>query len=58
MKLQVAIKTLIVIHRILREGDLSFKEDLVNYSHKVRFLRISNFKDDSSPLGKLISFMD
>lgn len=47
----VAIKTLIVVHRILREGDLSFKEDLVNYSHRVRFLRISNFKDDSSPLA-------
>ncbi|KAK2412518.1 ENTH/ANTH/VHS superfamily protein [Trifolium repens] len=47
----VAIKTLIVIHRILREGDPSFKEDLVTYSRKVRFLQIPNFKDDSSPLA-------
>ncbi|MCH82558.1 clathrin assembly family protein [Trifolium medium] len=46
----VAIKTLIVIHRILREGDPSFKEDLVTYSRRVRFLQITNFKDDSSPL--------
>ena len=47
----VAIKTLIVFHRILREGDPSFKEDLVNYSRRVHFLQISNFKDDSSPLA-------
>ncbi|MCH82374.1 clathrin assembly family protein [Trifolium medium] len=47
----VAIKTLIVIHRILREGDPSFKEDLVTYSRRVRFLQITNFKDDSSPLA-------
>ncbi|XP_058728965.1 putative clathrin assembly protein At5g57200 isoform X1 [Vicia villosa] len=47
----VALKTLIVIHRILREGDPSFKEDLVNYSHRVQFLQISNFKDDSTPLA-------
>jgi hypothetical protein len=39
----------------LREGDPSFKEDLVTYSRKVRFLQIPNFKDDSSPLGTLIS---
>lgn len=56
MKLQVALKTLIVIHRILREGDPSFKEDLVKYSHRVQFLHISSFKDDSTPLGKLIGF--
>ncbi|GAU37990.1 hypothetical protein TSUD_205300, partial [Trifolium subterraneum] len=47
----VAIKTLIVIHRILREGDPSFKEDLVTYSRRVRFLQIIHFKDDSSPLA-------
>ncbi|XP_061361720.1 putative clathrin assembly protein At5g57200 [Gastrolobium bilobum] len=47
----VAIKTLIVIHRILREGDPTFKEDLVNYSRRGHFLQISNFKDDSSPLA-------
>ncbi|TKY54528.1 putative clathrin assembly protein [Spatholobus suberectus] len=45
----VAIKTLIVIHRILREGDPSFKEDLKNYARRGSFLQISNFKDDSSP---------
>ncbi|CAL5199286.1 unnamed protein product [Lathyrus oleraceus] len=47
----VALKTLIVIHRILREGDPSFKEDLVKYSHRVQFLHISSFKDDSTPLA-------
>ncbi|XP_020228599.1 putative clathrin assembly protein At4g25940 [Cajanus cajan] len=47
----VAIKTLIVIHRILREGDPTFKEDLINYARKGRFLQISNFKDNSSPLA-------
>ncbi|KAK7347764.1 hypothetical protein VNO80_22303 [Phaseolus coccineus] len=45
----VAVKTLIVIHRILREGDPTFKEDLINYARRGRFLQISNFKDDSSP---------
>ncbi|CAK8564092.1 unnamed protein product [Lathyrus sativus] len=47
----VAIKTLIVIHRILREGDPSFKEDLVNFSYRAQFLQISSFKDDSTPLA-------
>lgn len=47
----VAVKTLIVIHRILREGDPTFKEDLINYAHRGRFLQISYFKDDSSPLA-------
>ncbi|KAL1371929.1 hypothetical protein HN51_002119 [Arachis hypogaea] len=47
----VAIKTLIVIHRILREGDPTFKEDLVNYSRRGHILQISNFKDDSSTLA-------
>nr|CAD1827635.1 unnamed protein product [Ananas comosus var. bracteatus] len=45
----VALKTLIVIHRILREGDPTFREDLLNYSRKGHVLQISNFKDDSSP---------
>lgn len=49
--LQVALKTLIVIHRTLREGDPSFREELVNYSARAHILQISNFKDDSSPLG-------
>ncbi|KAJ0031472.1 hypothetical protein Pint_14016 [Pistacia integerrima] len=47
----VAIKTLIVIHRTLREGDPTFREELLNYSHRGHFLQISNFKDDSSPLA-------
>ncbi|XP_057417903.1 putative clathrin assembly protein At4g25940 [Lotus japonicus] len=47
----VAIKTLIVIHRILREGDPTFREDLVSYSRRIHFLQISNFNDDSSLLS-------
>ncbi|KAG5101645.1 hypothetical protein JHK84_046614 [Glycine max] len=47
----VAIKTLIVIHRILREGDPTFKDDLTAYVRRGRFLQISNFKDDSSALA-------
>ncbi|KAF4375202.1 hypothetical protein G4B88_029600 [Cannabis sativa] len=47
----VAIKALIVIHRTLREGDPTFREELLNYSHKAHVLQISNFKDDSSPLA-------
>eukprot|EP00250_Pteridium_aquilinum_P002371 c12568_g1_i1 orf=533-2239(-) len=46
----VALKALIVIHRILREGDLSFKEEISSYSRgRAQFLNLSNFKDDSSP---------
>ncbi|XP_047320671.1 putative clathrin assembly protein At5g57200 [Impatiens glandulifera] len=47
----VAIKTLIVIHRTLREGDPTFREELLNYSYRGHVLQISNFKDDSSPLA-------
>lgn len=50
---QVALKTLIVIHRVLREGDPTFKEELLHFSHRGHIFQISNFKDDSSPLGKL-----
>ncbi|KAJ8438063.1 hypothetical protein Cgig2_025468 [Carnegiea gigantea] len=49
--LVVAIKVLIVIHRTLREGDPTFREELMTYSHKGHILQISNFRDDSSPLG-------
>ncbi|KAK2646399.1 hypothetical protein Ddye_021594 [Dipteronia dyeriana] len=49
--LQVALKTLIVIHRTLREGDPTFREELQNYSHRGHILQISNFKDDTRPLG-------
>lgn len=48
---QVAIKALIVIHRTLREGDPTFREELMNFSFRGHILQISNFKDDSSPLG-------
>eukprot|EP01018_Ginkgo_biloba_P004057 Gb_34648 [translate_table: standard] len=48
----VALKTLIVIHRTLREGDPTFREELLNYSHKRgHILNLSNFKDDSSPVA-------
>ncbi|CAM8923280.1 unnamed protein product [Rhodiola kirilowii] len=47
----VALKALVVIHRTLREGDPSFREELLKYSLKLHFLHISNFKDNSSPLA-------
>ncbi|KAK6147422.1 hypothetical protein DH2020_018334 [Rehmannia glutinosa] len=47
----VAVKTLIVIHRTLREGDPTFREELLQYSHRGKLFQISNFKDDSSPLA-------
>lgn len=49
--MQVALKTLIVIHRTLREGDPTFREELLNFSQRARILQLSNFKDDSSPIG-------
>lgn len=50
---QVALKSLIVIHRVLREGDPTFKEELLHFSHRGHIFQISNFKDESSPLGEL-----
>ncbi|OIW15266.1 hypothetical protein TanjilG_16516 [Lupinus angustifolius] len=47
----VALKTLIVIHRLLREGDPTFREELLNFSRKGHILQLSNFKDDSSPIA-------
>ncbi|KAK1418361.1 hypothetical protein QVD17_27504 [Tagetes erecta] len=47
----VAIKTLIVFHRTLREGDPSFREEFLNYSRRGQVFQISNFKDDSSSLA-------
>ncbi|XP_052199876.1 putative clathrin assembly protein At5g57200 [Diospyros lotus] len=44
----VAIKTLIVIHRTLREGDPTFREEFLSYSYRAQVLQVSNFKDDSS----------
>ncbi|XP_041998770.1 putative clathrin assembly protein At2g01600 isoform X1 [Salvia splendens] len=47
----VALKTLIVIHRTLREGDPIFKVELLNFQKRGRVLQMSNFKDDSSPVA-------
>ncbi|KAF9612981.1 hypothetical protein IFM89_004784 [Coptis chinensis] len=47
---QVALKTLIVIHRALREVDPTFREELINYSkNRGHMLNLSRFKDESSP---------
>ncbi|KAL8136080.1 hypothetical protein AgCh_010615 [Apium graveolens] len=46
----VALKTLILIHRALREVDPTFQEELINFSsYKRHMLNMANFKDDSSP---------
>ncbi|VAI62492.1 unnamed protein product [Triticum turgidum subsp. durum] len=46
----VALKTLIVIHRALREVDPSFRDELVSYGRSSgQMLHMSYFKDDSSP---------
>ncbi|KAG9456185.1 hypothetical protein H6P81_000693 [Aristolochia fimbriata] len=46
----VALKTLIVIHRALREVDPTFREELINYTRsRSHMLNLSHFKDDSSP---------
>ncbi|KAK9063677.1 hypothetical protein SSX86_017548 [Deinandra increscens subsp. villosa] len=47
----VALKTLIVIHRALRDGDPTFREELVNFQQRGRVLQLANFKDDSSPIA-------
>uniref|UniRef100_A0A0D9VCT8 ENTH domain-containing protein n=1 Tax=Leersia perrieri TaxID=77586 RepID=A0A0D9VCT8_9ORYZ len=47
----VALKTLIVVHRLLREGDPTFKEEFLAYTYRGNVLQIANFKDDSSPLA-------
>jgi hypothetical protein len=49
--MQVALKTLIVVHRLLREGDPTFKEEFLAYSYRGNILHLANFRDDSSPLG-------
>ncbi|EPS74138.1 hypothetical protein M569_00617, partial [Genlisea aurea] len=46
----VALKTLIVVHRTLREGDPTFREELVNFQLRGPIFQMSNFKDDSSPI--------
>ncbi|KAK4785442.1 hypothetical protein SAY86_002131 [Trapa natans] len=47
----VALKALVVIHRILWEGDPTFREELLNFSSRGHILQLSNFKDDSSPIA-------
>ncbi|KAJ1698229.1 hypothetical protein LUZ63_006741 [Rhynchospora breviuscula] len=47
----VALKTLVVIHRTLREGDPIFRDELLTYSRRGSVLQMSNFKDDSNPLA-------
>ncbi|KAM0038225.1 putative ANTH domain, ENTH domain-containing protein [Helianthus debilis subsp. tardiflorus] len=47
----VALKTLIVIHRALREGGPAFTEELLNFQHRGRVLQLATFKDDSSPIA-------
>ncbi|XP_044983519.1 putative clathrin assembly protein At2g01600 [Hordeum vulgare subsp. vulgare] len=48
---QVPLKTLVVVHRLLREGDPTFREELLNFTQRGRILQLSNFKDDSSPIA-------
>ncbi|KAK6151715.1 hypothetical protein DH2020_014350 [Rehmannia glutinosa] len=46
----VALKTLIVIHRALREVDPTFQEEIINYGRsRSHMLNLAHFKDDSSP---------
>ncbi|KAL6586127.1 hypothetical protein OROMI_002771 [Orobanche minor] len=46
----VALKTLIVIHRALREVDTTFQEEIINYGRsRSHLLNLAHFKDDSSP---------
>ncbi|KAG6739971.1 hypothetical protein POTOM_057597 [Populus tomentosa] len=46
----VALKTLIVIHRALREVDQTFHEEIINYGRsRSHMLNMAHFKDDSSP---------
>lgn len=46
----VALKTLVILHRALREVDPTFHEELVNYGRsRSHMLNLAHFKDDSSP---------
>ncbi|XP_021616517.1 putative clathrin assembly protein At5g35200 [Manihot esculenta] len=46
----VALKTLIVIHRALREIDHTFHEEIITYSKGTRLVfHLSHLRDDSSP---------
>ncbi|KAJ6363256.1 hypothetical protein OIU78_003435 [Salix suchowensis] len=47
---KVALKTLIVIHRTLREVDPTFYEEIINYGRtRSHMLNMAHFKDDSGP---------
>ncbi|KAK8491187.1 hypothetical protein V6N11_037950 [Hibiscus sabdariffa] len=51
----VALKTLMVIHRALREVDPTFHEEVINYGRSRRhMLNLSHFKDDSNLNSTLI----
>ncbi|GKA30657.1 putative clathrin assembly protein [Tanacetum coccineum] len=41
-----ALKTLIVIHRALREDDPTFRKELLNFQQREHVLQLANFKDD------------
>jgi len=47
----VALKTLIVVHRLLRDGDPTLREEILNFAKRRGVLQLSNFRDDSSPIG-------
>ncbi|XP_071694393.1 putative clathrin assembly protein At5g57200 [Rutidosis leptorrhynchoides] len=47
----VAGKTLMVLHRILREGDPSFREELLIYARRKKIFQIPEFRDESSLLA-------
>uniref|UniRef100_A0A0E0E5Y1 ENTH domain-containing protein n=1 Tax=Oryza meridionalis TaxID=40149 RepID=A0A0E0E5Y1_9ORYZ len=51
--MQVALKALVVIHRALREGDATFREELLSYrrGRGGHCLQMASFKDDSTPLA-------
>jgi clathrin coat assembly protein AP180 len=52
---QVALKTLIVVHRALREVDPTFCEELISYGRSSsHMLNLSYFKDDSSAQGRYL----
>jgi hypothetical protein len=41
----------VVIHRLLRDGDPTFREEFLTFTQRVRILQLSNFKDDSTPVA-------
>ncbi|KAD7116602.1 hypothetical protein E3N88_03870 [Mikania micrantha] len=47
----VALKTLIVIHRTLREGDPAFREEVMTFQQRGGVLQLDAFKDNSTPIA-------